>query len=183
MFNRMIDKTTRFLFKLRNKLAYCKVGGLGAHALYGQVKGHQVNIGGWPWITSQAVKNKGGKFVFHVDGELTLCVASTTMIQGWAQERERTPTAGDKCTVNCAWDAVYRMPLITGTTYLESMRGDSCDIEIGTSVEGHTSVQCCAPGTSSHLILIIVDGDLVNSEWVDVMMNPFSNADREQVDE
>lgn len=183
MLNRIIDKTTMFLFNLRDRLAYSKFGTLGAHARYGQVKGHQINIGGFVWVASQVVKDKGGKFVFEAAGELTLAVAATPGLVGWAQERARTPTAGDKCAVNVAWDAVYRMPLITGTTYLESMRGDSCDIENGTSVEGNATVQCAVPGTDTALILIIVDGDLVDSKWVDVMMNPFPAVDRVQVSE
>lgn len=184
MLNRVIDKATAGLFNLKDKLAFCKRGGgLGAHPRYGQIKGHQVNIGGFVWVASQVVKDKGGKFVFNVAGELTLCVAGTPQIQGWAQQSAKTPTAGDKVTVNCAWDAVYRIPLITGTTYAEAMRGDSCDIENGTSVEGHTTVQCCVPGTSTNLTLIIVDGDKINSYWVDVMINPFPAVDRVQVDE
>jgi len=180
----MLNKLIGLLTDLRDKVAYSKIGTAGLHPRYGQVKGHQVNVGGFPWVTSQVVKNKGGKFVTMVAGELTLAVATTAgPLLGWANERERTPNAGDKCTVNCAWDAVYRMPLIAGTTFLAAMRGDSCDIENGTSVEGATTVQCVAPGTSTYLNVYIVDGDEIDSKWVDVMMNPYPAADRTQVDE
>lgn len=168
---------------LIDKLRHSVSGAVGAHIRYGQVKGHQLNVGGFIWVASQVVLNKGGKFVFLEDGALTLCVASTTHILGWAQERERTPTVGDLCTVNVAWDAVYRVPLITGTTFVEGMRGDSCDIENGTSVEGETTVQCAAPGTTTRLTLFIVDGDTVNSNWADVMMNPYPAVDRPYVGE
>lgn len=159
-----------------------KIGAVGAHTRYGQVKGHQVNVGGLVWVASQAVKNKGGKFVFNAAGALTLNIAGSAVIFGWANERERTPTVGDKCTVNVAWDAVYRVPLITGTTFAIGMYGDSCDIENGTSVEAIATVQCAAPGTTTNLTLFIVGGDLDNSYYVDVMMNPYPAAARTEAD-
>jgi len=152
------------------------MSGQGNHLRMGQVKGGKVNVGGFVWAASQVVKNKGGKFVFNNAGALTLLVAGSTQILGWANEYERTPTVGDKCTVNLALDAVFRMPLITGATFVEGMRGDTCDVENGTSVEGAATVQCAAPGTTTHTPLIIVDGDLVNSYWVDVMRNPYPAA-------
>lgn len=178
----MLNKVIGLITALRDKVAYSKIGTAGLHPRYGQVKGIQVNVGGFPWVTSQVVKNKGGKFVFMVAGELTLNIAGSAVILGWAQERERTPTAGDLCTVNVAWDAIYRVPLITGTTFVVGMRGDSCDIENGTSVEAITTVQCAAPGTTTNLTLFIVDGDVGNSYYADVMMNPYPAAARTEAD-
>lgn len=160
-----------------------KMGVIGGnHPRYGQVKGHSLNVGGFVWVASQAVKNKGGKFVHNVAGALTLNIAGSQPILGWANERERTPTVGDKCTVNVAWDAVYRIPLITGTTFVEAMRGDSCDLENGTSVEAIATVQCLAPGTTTVLTNFIVGGDLVNSYYADVMMNPYPANARTEAD-
>ena len=176
------NKASVALWNMKDKMRHNKSGAVGAHIRYGQVKGHQLNVGNFAWVASQVVKNKGGKFVFNVAGALTLNVASTGPILGWANERERTPTAGDLCTVNVAWDAIYRMPLITTTTFVIGMRGDSCDIENGTSVEGIETVQCCAPGTTTNLTLFIVDGDTTNSYWVDVMMNPYPAAARTEAD-
>jgi hypothetical protein len=178
-----MDKLKMVFWNLIDKLRHNMSGSAGAHIRYGQVKGHQLNVGGFAWAATQVVKNKGGKFVYSNAGALTLCVATTTTILGWAQERERTPTEGDLCTVNVAWDAIYRMPLITGTTFVIGMRGDSADIENGTSVEGNTTVQCCAPGTTTRLTLFIVDGDTVDSKWADVMMNPYPAVDRPTVAE
>ena len=154
----------------------------GTHIRYGQVKGPEVNIGGYVWAASQAVKNKGGKFVFLAAGALTLNIAGSASILGWALERERTPTVGDKVAVNVAHDAVYRIPLATGTTFAEGMKGDTCDLAVGTSVEGDTSVQVATPAVTTNLTLVIVDGDLVNSYWVDVMMNQNPAAAKPEAD-
>jgi len=168
----MFDKIITFMYDLRDRISLSKIGAVGAHLRYGQVKGGKVNVGGFLWAASQVVKNKGGKFVFLNAGALTLCVDGSTQVIGWANEYERTPTAGDKVTVNLALDAVFRIPIISGT-FVEGMRGDTCDIENGTSKEGATTVQGAKLDGVGETLLIIVDGDLVNNYWVDVMRNPY----------
>ena len=138
---------------------------LGYHLRFGQVKGIQLNVGHCVWAASQVVGNRSGKFVYENAGALTLCVDATAYIFGWAQERARTPTVGDTCTVNIALDAIFRIPVNSGT-YAEAMRGDLCDISVSSSVQG---AQLDASDENS---LIVCDGDLVNNEWVDVKINP-----------
>jgi len=136
----------------------------GYHIRYGQIKGHQVNIGGLPWAASQVVANRSGKLVYmSSSGTLTLCTGNTAIF-GWAQERARTPTLNDECTVNVARDAVYRLP-INGGTYAATMIGETCDVSVSSSVQG---VDLTA---STYDQVVIVGGDVTNQKYVDVMIN------------
>ena len=137
---------------------------IGNHLRYGQVKGIKVNIGNIPWTASQVVANQSGKFVYMASaGTCTLCTGDAAIF-GWAQERARTPTLNDKVTVNVARDAVYRVPLITGT-YAATMIGETCDLTVSASVQG---VDVSA---STYDQVVIVGGDVTNQNWVDVMIN------------
>lgn len=148
---------------LTNKRGFADA--LAKMPIYQQIKGHEVNIGNMEWVASQVIGNQSGKFVYMVAGALTLCVDAQAYILGWAHERARTPTAGDICSVNVALDAVYRIPVNSGT-YAKGMIGDLCDISVSSSVQG---AQLDASAENS---LIIVGGDATNSNWVDVKINP-----------
>lgn len=63
--------------------------------------------------------------------------------------------------LNC----VVRLPN-AGGTFVATMRGKTCDLEVNSYVQG---VQLDA---SSEDTLEIVDGDLNDNEWVDVIVNP-----------
>jgi len=161
---------TRLYWKIRDSyvgriLNKCGMATVGKHLRFGQVKGHQVNIGGLRWLASQVIANQSGKFVFmSATGYLTLCTGDVG-IMGWAQERARTPTVGDLTTVNIAKDAVYRVPIITGT-YAVTMIGESCDLTVSSSVQGVDLT------SSTYDQVIIVGGDVTNQEYVDVVINP-----------
>jgi len=156
----------RFLNKLKYKLCFCIVGMAGEfHARLGAVKGTELNIGNIPWAASQVIGNQSGKFFYMNDGAATLCVDSVGYIFGWAQERARTPTVGDTFTGNIALDAIFRIPVNSGT-YVAGMLGDLCDISVDTNVQG---AQLDASDENS---LIICGGDLVDNKWVDVKINP-----------
>lgn len=60
---------------------------------------------------------------------------------------------------------VVRLP-ITGGTYAATMIGKTADLEVVANAQG---VQLDA---SSEDTVIVVNGDLVNNAWVDVMVNP-----------
>jgi len=147
-------------------------GTVGQHIRYGQIKGKQVNIGGLAWAATQAVKNQSGKFVWVNNGALTLNDADANPIFGWAQEYERTPAEGDKVTVNVAWDAVYRIPIASGT-FVIGMIGDSCDIDRTTHTLHGANTQGALLDSSDEDLLLIVGGDAVNNKYVDVRINPY----------
>lgn len=141
------------------------MGVQGNHIRFGKVKGTELNIGGLRWLASQVIANQSGKFVFMSStGYLTLCTGDAG-IMGWAQEPAGTPTVGDLTTVNISKEAVYRVPIITGT-YAVTMIGESCDLVVSSSVQG---VDLTA-GTYDNVI--IVGGDLTNQNYVDVVINP-----------
>lgn len=60
---------------------------------------------------------------------------------------------------------VVRLPVNSGT-FVATMRGKTCDLSVVSSVQG---VQLDA---STEDTVIIVEGDLVNNRWVDVMVYP-----------
>lgn len=116
-------------------------------------------------VASQVVKARSGRFVFQVDGAATLVVASSTRIYGVLNTHEHTPTVGDIIGCDISKDAIYRIPVNSGT-YVIAMIGDSCDLAINGS-----DIQGAVLGTSTRDHVIIVDGDAVNNKWVDVKMN------------
>jgi len=154
-----------FLMRIKDVLLYCTSGAVGEHPRYGQIKGHQLNVGNIVWAGSQVVGNQSGKFIYMNAGAATLCVDTVAYIFGWAKERARTPTAGDTCSANVALDAIYRIPVNSGT-YAAAMIGDLCDISVGSSVQG------AQLDASSENSLIVVGGDATNNNWVDVKINP-----------
>lgn len=162
----------RLLKVLKTCFSLNEVGTVGQHIRYGQIKGKQVNVGGLVWAATQAVKNQSGKFVYVDDGALKLCDADTDPVFGWVNEYERTPGEGDIVTVNIAWDAVYRIPIATGT-FVIGMIGDSCDIDRTTHTLHGTNTQGAILNvTVAEALLLIVGGDVDNNKYVDVRMNP-----------
>ena len=116
-------------------------------------------------VAAQVVKAASGRFVFMVAGEATLVVASSATIYGVLNTHAQTPTAGDIIGCDINKDGVWRIPINSGT-YAEGMKGDFCDL----SVNGN-SIQGAVLGTSTRDSVVIVDGDLLNNNWVDVKMN------------
>lgn len=162
LFKKLIGKLCQFN---RFVLGISGAANAGKHIKYGQIKGGEVNIGGLAWAASQVVGNQSGKFFYMAAGAATLCLDNVAYIFGWALERARTPTVGDLFTGNVALDAVYRIPINSGT-YVVGMIGDLCDISISTNVQG------AQLDASVENLLIIVGGDLVDNDWVDVKINP-----------
>lgn len=113
---------------------------------------------------SQVVKAKSGRFVFMVAGAGTLCVASSTTIYGVLNTHEHTPTVDDKIGCDADLNGIWRIPINSGT-FVEGMKGDLCDLSDSSDIQG------AALDVSTRDLLIIVDGDLVNNNWVDVRMN------------
>jgi hypothetical protein len=139
---------------------------------YGQVRGGSVSVP-VPLAASQAFKAQSGRFVYlDGSGNAVLCAAGANEIFGFAQESERTSSstaAKEKANVVIDPSAIFRIPVISGT-YVATMRGDTCDIGVSAGIQGADLT------ASTDDVLIIVDGDLVDNKWVDVMISQNERA-------
>lgn len=115
-------------------------------------------------VASQVVKARSGRFVFMVAGAATLVVASSTTIYGVLNTHEHTPTVGDVIGCDISKDAIYRIPINSGT-FAIGMIGDLCDLSDSSDIQG------AALDVSTRDHVVIVNGDAVNNKWVDVKMN------------
>jgi hypothetical protein len=153
----------------------------GDQLIYGPINGDQSP--GYPvGITaSQTFTRQGGCFVTAVSGYCTVSGATSATLLGWANvghlNNDSTfpyvsnSTSGvDVASVILASDCVFRLAVGSGT-FAQTNVGTRYDLVVGT-VNGVASVQGVALGTTSHQIVIVVGGDLVNNNWVDVIMNP-----------
>ncbi len=114
---------------------------------------------------SQVVKAKSGRFVFMNAGAATLNIDGSASIYGVLNTHEHTPTVGDIIGCDTDLNGIWRIPINSGT-FAEGMKGDYCDISISSNIQG-AQLDASVENT-----LIIVDGDAVNNNWVDVRMNP-----------
>lgn len=135
---------------------------------YGQVRGCHASVP-VPLAASQVFKARSGRFVYlDGSGNAVICAAGANVIFGHAEESERTSSstaAAEVANVIVDPSAIFRVPVITGT-YVATMRGKTCDIGVSSNVQGADLA------ASTDDVLIVVDGDLVNNDWVDVMINP-----------
>jgi len=143
----------------------------GKQLRYGIIKGEcsstkiPMNVG------ASEVIPAGGAFV-KTDGSGRLEVAGdgSTLLAGFLETEAQTASAVEGFTVGNFYPAggalclVVRLP-ITGGTFVAAMRGKTADLEV---VAGVQSVQLDA---SAEDTVIVVDGDLVDNAWVDVMIN------------
>ena len=133
---------------------------------YGHVRGGRIKASpGLVWAASQVVKARSGRFVLNTAGAITLCGDGADTIFGWAEESEGTPVAASKVGVIVDPSAIYRIP-VDGGTFAIAMVDKTCDLGVTSNIQGADLA------ASVDDVLIIVGGDLVNNEWVDVMINP-----------
>lgn len=142
----------------------------GKQLRYGCIKGPEVlipvSIG-----ASEVIKWQSGRFVKpDGSGRVEIAVDGTTEVIGWldAELGEGTASSTEgasKGVVNTSLEAVYRIPINAGT-YVASMQFKTCDLAVSSGVQG---AKLDASGEDT---VMIVDGDLVNNEWVDVILNP-----------
>jgi hypothetical protein len=153
----------------------------GDQLIYGPINGE--DSPGYPvgLAASQTFTRQGGCFVFMSSGYATVCTSSTATIFGWANvghlNNDSTfpyvsnATNGvDIASVILASDCVFRLPPSTGTFAVTNI-GTRYDLN-QTTISGIANCQGVALGTSSHQLVIVVGGDLVNNHWVDVIMSP-----------
>lgn len=121
----------------------------------------------------------GGCFVYD-DGSSRMQVAGdgTTLLAGYvfpseldAGKKYQTCSSTEGATVvpfipiSAMLGVVVRLP-VTGGTFAITMRNNTADLEVVSNAQG---VQLDA---SAEDTIIVVDGDLENNDWVDVMVNP-----------
>lgn len=142
------------------------------HIKFGHFRGGRVSVP-VKLAASQVFAAKSANFVnLDGSGNAVRSVDGVNEIFGYAEEAARTThaTAGAE-EVNVIIDpsAVFRIPVMAGT-YAATMRGKTCDIKVTSDVQGADL------GANTDAVLIIVDGDLVNNDWVDVMINQKERA-------
>jgi len=140
----------------------------GKQLKYGQIRGGKE---GYDHIVaaSQTILAASGKFVKRTaDGTdtVTLAADATAEVIGHLECEAIATTLGTEVrkVVNDP-TAVYRIPINSGT-YTHLMKGKTCDISVSSNIQG-AQLDASVENT-----LVIVNGDLVNNAWVDVMINP-----------
>lgn len=142
----------------------------GKQLIFGKIKGPDV------WLpvsigASEVIKWASGRFVkADGSGRVEIAVDGTAEIIGWLEAEIGEGTASStegatKGVVNPSLNAVYRIPINAGT-YVASMQFKTCDLAVSSNIQG---AKLDASGEDT---IMIVDGDLVNNEWVDVILNP-----------
>jgi len=116
------------------------------------------------WKASQTVKARSGRFVINDAGAIAIAGDGANEIFGHADEAEGTPATGAPARVVIDPTAIFRVPVMAGT-YVKAMDGKTCDIKVTANVQGADLT------AATDDVLIIVGGDLVNNEYVDVQMN------------
>ena len=153
----------------------------GVQLKWGIIKGEQ----GIPSLTvpvgASEVIPAGGAFCKNDgSGRAETAVDGSTLLMGWyypgdpgldANKKYQTASSTEGGTkapfipISCMLKAVVRLPILSGT-YVATMLGKTCDLAVTSNVQG---LQLDA---SSEDTVIIVDGDLVNNAWADVIVNP-----------
>ena len=153
----------------------------GDQLIYGPING--LDSPGYPvgLKGSTSFPAKSGCFVYSNSGYAGICISTTATILGWADVGRlandstapyisNSTDGNDVASVILASDCVFRLPVLSGT-FAVTYVGYRCDLGIGT-INSIANAQGAALATTSHNLVIIVGGDLVNNTWVDVIMNP-----------
>lgn len=143
------------------------------HIKYGHYRGGDASVP-VKLAASQVFKQRSGRFVY-LDGSGNAVIADdgANEIFGHAEESERTSSAtagAEQAKVIIDPTAIFRIPVGAGT-YVATMRGKSCDI-----IKDSNNIQGADLTAADDDVLIIVDGDLVNNAWVDVMISQNERA-------
>lgn len=138
---------------------------------YGYLFGAQAMVDGVTMAASITQVAGSSQFVtMDASGNCVMTAATSTSIFGHLiaplPNTGSTTSAKDKFTVNIANDAVYIIPIITGT-YSRANRGKLCDLVISTNKQG----AACQVSTRGHLR--ILDGDETTAnKYILASMNP-----------
>ena len=134
----------------------------GEQLKYGFIRGFELSVAGY-MTDAQTMRQASGRFVYlDSAGRCTLNADGAGRIWGHAEYLgDSEGSEDDRVNVNIAVDAAYRIPINSGT-FVKAMIGDECDISISSNIQG------AQLDASDEDTLMVVGGDLVNSNWVDV---------------
>lgn len=150
------------MFKFLKKLLEI-AGTVGMRLKYGYESDGVVGV----VCTAIVSKAASGHFVaLDASGKATICTSATTYIFGALEGvGEETLTAGEKRMCRVTPQGKYRIPVISGTM-AQTLIGKTCDLIISGSIQGAHLNQ------SDRDTIKIVDGDIDNNAWVDVVIVP-----------
>jgi len=110
-----------------------------------------------------------GRFFTISSGQATICTDTSQTIAGWLESETIAATSGHFRPA-VLYDATVQfvLPCYTGTAYTAALVGTNCDLVVS------SNIQYADLGTSTHDLLIIVDGyagDAAADSYVVVQMN------------
>ena len=121
---------------------------------------------------SQTFNNLSGRFVaLDANGYAELALAADTFLIGYVEAGAETTNAVDGVTqMNVIVDptAIYRIPIQSSDTVLQSEVGKTCDIAIAGGIQ-YADVDATVTDV---LKIVGIPDDTTNEKWVDVMLNP-----------
>lgn len=131
---------------------------------YGYVRGGRVSAPS-TWVGSDVLKAQSGRFVIKSGNSVTIATDGSAPILGHADDSERTTVALDPVNIIVDPSAVYRIPVNAGT-YVVAMQFKTCDLSVSSNIQGADLT------AATDAVFIVIDGDSVDNNWVDVMINP-----------
>jgi len=115
-------------------------------------------------VAAETYYAQSGRFVYMNDGVATKCGDGANEIFGFADVGAGLKVAGTIHNIIVDPSAVYRIP-VDGGTFVVGMIGDTCDIGVSGNIQGADLE------ANTDAVFIIVGGDTVDNNWVDVMLN------------
>ena len=139
---------------------------------YEQLRGPRQMYHGVPIGSGEVINLNSGRFVNNdASGRAEIAGAGDTLLWGWLEAQRGAITAAMNTSeglysgnINASCDAVYRIPVDTGT-YVIGMRNEVCDLAVSSGIQG------AQLSLSTEDVIIILGGDETGNYWVDVSMN------------
>ena len=135
---------------------------------YGWLRGGQQGDV-YPSGASEVFKAQSGRFVSaDASNRIEVAIAGDTELLGHAETHDHTTSAtegAESIFVINDLTAVFRIP-VNGGTWAATMRGKTCDISVASSIQG---ADLAASGED---VIVLLNGDLVNNNYVDCQLNP-----------
>ena len=120
----------------------------------------------------QEIRAQSGRFITidPADGFAAVALGASTLLQGFLEDGDRSIPAGDGLVplTRIIPNLVdrFQIPINGGTTLVRNMIGRTCDLSIVSDIQGANLV------SSNTDVVLILDGDFEDSDWVIVQYNP-----------
>lgn len=117
---------------------------------------------------SQEIRAKSGRFITIAGGIASIAVAASVRLEGFLEDGDRSTGTGQNLRVTRILPNLadkFQIP-VEGGTFDRSMIGKSCDLIVASDIQG---ANLAASVTD---VLLIVDGDIDDNDWVIVQYNP-----------